>query len=61
VDGLTAAAWTVRREKGQAAITIEPFTRLSRGDAEAVSEEAGQLLAFTDPGGSHDIRFSPSR
>jgi hypothetical protein len=60
VDGLTAAAWTIHREKGQAVLIIEPFTRLSRRDADAVSEEASQLLAFTDPGASHDIRLDPS-
>ena len=58
VDGLTAAAWTTQREKGRAAIIIEPFTRLSRGDAGAVSEEASQLLAFTDPGASYDIQLA---
>ena len=61
VDGLTAATWTIHRDKGQAAITIEPWSGLSRGDTDAVGEEAGKLLAFTDPGASHDVRLSPSR
>jgi hypothetical protein len=57
VDGLTAANWTISREKGQATITVEPFARLSRGAADAIGEEARQLLAFTDPGATQDIRL----
>lgn len=60
VDGLTAAAWTAKREKGQVTLTIEPFTRLSRPDADAVTEEAGKLLAFSDPDARHDIRLTAS-
>lgn len=60
VDGLTAAVWTIKREKGQASITIEPFTRLSGADADDVSEEASKLLAFSDPGARHDIRLATS-
>lgn len=57
VDGLTAANWTISREKGRATITVEPFARLSRGEADAIGEEARQLLAFTDPGATQDIRL----
>jgi hypothetical protein len=57
VDGLTAANWRTSREKGQAVITIEPFARLSRAEADAIGEEARQLLAFTAPGAAQDIRL----
>jgi hypothetical protein len=59
VDGRTAAAWTVTREKGMATLTVEPFNCLSRRDAQAVGEEAARLLAFTDPGSASDVRLLP--
>jgi hypothetical protein len=58
VDGLTAATWTISHEKGQATITITPFTGLSRAQASAIAEEASKLLAFTDPGATQDVRLA---
>ncbi|MEV6232685.1 winged helix DNA-binding domain-containing protein [Saccharopolyspora shandongensis] len=50
VDGFTAGDWTINRNTGSATITIRPYDRpFTTHDAEAVTEEAHALLAFTDP------------
>jgi hypothetical protein len=46
LDGVTAATWTVTRERDTATLTIRPFRRLSPGDTDAVTEEGARLLAF---------------
>ncbi|NKY55045.1 winged helix DNA-binding domain-containing protein [Nocardia flavorosea] len=51
VDGFTAADWTITRDAGTAILTIRPYDGpFTAEDAAAVTEEAHELLAFTDPG-----------
>lgn len=52
VDGFFRGTWKI----GNASLSIDPFARLSKQDAAAVSEEAGRLLEFAGAAG-RDIRF----
>ncbi len=42
-------AWKIVRRRGGPTLRIEPFTRLSAGQAAAVTEEGARLLAFAAP------------
>jgi Winged helix DNA-binding domain len=50
VDGRWAGTWTIAREGGAAALVIEPFARLTAGQAADVTAEGARLLAFAAPG-----------
>lgn len=60
VDGFTNVAWKITRSRNTATLTIKPFTRLSKRDTAALTEEGTRLLAFaaTDAD-AHDIQFAP--
>ncbi len=49
-DGFAAGTWTIRRAKGVATITLEPFARLPGGATQALREEGLGLAAFLEPG-----------
>jgi hypothetical protein len=60
VDGLTKAAWNIIRSRNTATLTIKPFTRLSKKDVVALTEEGARLLAFAAANAdAHDIQFTP--
>jgi hypothetical protein len=56
VDGMWRANWAVSRVGGAATLTVEPFRRLSKRDAAAVSREGLRLLGFVAPDSAHDVR-----
>ncbi len=59
IDGLWQATWKIVRRRGGPTLRIEPFTRLSVGQAAAVTEEGARLLAFAAPdAGSGDIHLA---
>ncbi len=59
VDGFTNGTWKIIRQRRTATLTIEPFTRLSKKETAALTEEGARLLAFAAADAdSHDIRFT---
>ncbi len=59
VDGFVAGMWRLDRSRGAAALTVELFGTVSARDRDAISAEAGRVLAFAAPGSGHDVRFAP--
>jgi hypothetical protein len=59
VNGVVAGRWKIARERGSALLEIAPFTRISKKDRAELVEEGMRLLAFTDEGSMHDLRFLP--
>jgi len=60
VDGFTNGTWKIIRSRNTATLTIKPFTRLSKKDANALTEEGARLLAFAAADAdAHDIQFPP--
>jgi Winged helix DNA-binding domain len=57
IDGLWQATWKLARDRGGAALRIEPFTRLSAAQAAEVTAEGARLLAFAAPGAG-DIQIA---
>jgi hypothetical protein len=59
IDGLWQATWKIAGGRGGATLRIEPFTRLSAGQAAAVTAEGARLLAFVAPEtGAGDIQIA---
>ena len=48
-DGFAAGTWTIRKAKGVATITLEPFARLPKGATAALRDEAEHLATFIEP------------
>lgn len=46
VGGFYRGTWKIVRDGERAILRIEPFSRLSKGDAEALAAEGMGLLAF---------------
>jgi hypothetical protein len=60
VDGFTNGTWKIVRSRNTATLTIKPFTRLSKKDTDALTEEGARLLAFAAADAdAHDIQFPP--
>jgi hypothetical protein len=58
VDGFVRATWKVARKREAATLVIEPFTRLSRKDVAAVTEEGMRLLRIVaEHTLTHDVEF----
>jgi hypothetical protein len=58
VDGFTHAACSIRRERGKATLTVEPYARLPKRDRAAVVAEGERLLRFEAADAeTHDVRF----
>ena len=62
VDGFVAATWKLDLTARSATLVVEPFEPLAPRDREAVTAEAGRLLAFAaaDADG-HDVRLAAPR
>src|SRR5215510_8141973 len=59
VNGFTQATWKIIRSRNTATLTIKPFTRLSKKDTAALTEEGRRLLAFAAADAdTHDIQFT---
>ncbi len=58
VDGFVRGLWKLTRQRGAATLLVEPFRKLSKRDAAAVTAEGGRLLAFlAADADSHDIQL----
>ena len=49
VDGQVAGKWKVERKGRKAALSLEPFARLSAAARRELKEEAGRLVRFHEP------------
>lgn len=59
IDGFVRGAWKIKRERGTAALYLEPFEPLGEDESTALAEEGGRLLAFAAPDAeSRDVRFA---
>jgi len=62
VDGFVAGLWRVARSASAVTLTVEPFGKIGARDRDAITDEAGRMLAFAAPAGAaRDIRFTPAR
>jgi MFS family permease len=52
IDGVWGATWTIARSGSRPTLVVEPFARLTPGQAAEVTAEGARLLAFAAPGGS---------
>jgi hypothetical protein len=59
LNGFAAGTWRTGRSARAVTLTVEPFGKISPEDRDAVTGEAGLMLAFAAPGAVHDIRFAP--
>jgi hypothetical protein len=61
VDGFVRAFWSIVRDGATATLLIEPFDRLTKRQAAAVTREGSRLLRFAAADAEkHDIRLRPS-
>jgi hypothetical protein len=62
VDGFAAGIWRQRAARGVTTLTIDlwPSAAKRASVRSEVRSEAGRLLAFAAPGGTHEIRFGPA-
>ena len=59
VDGFLAGFWRIVEEKKIATLMLEPFGKLARKDARALTEEGERLLAFAAPEAkTREVRFA---
>ncbi len=59
VDGFTNGTWNITRNRNTATLNIKPFTRLSKKDKAALTEEGASLLDFAAAdAASHNIQFT---
>lgn len=49
VDGVVAGTWTTTVTRGEAILTITPFTKLTRADRGALNDEGERLVRFIEP------------
>lgn len=59
VDGFVAGSWRLEQPRTGSVLTVEPFVRLSTADRAALAAEGAKLVRFADPGGTHELRFTP--
>ncbi len=61
VDGLVAGLWTVVAAKGEAALTITPFTKLTRPTKQELEAEGERLVRFIEPDATrHVVAWAPT-
>jgi hypothetical protein len=62
VDGFARGTWSIKRERGTAALVIDPFDRLPKSSAGELADEGVRLLAFVAPDADgHRIVFGDGR
>jgi hypothetical protein len=62
VDGFVRGTWKLTRRRDAATLAVEPFERLSRKDAAALTAEGARLLTFAAAGtAAHDIQLTPAK
>jgi hypothetical protein len=62
VNGFVAGQWRVVSSARAVTLAVEPFGKIGVRDRDAITEEAGSMLAFAAPAGAaQDIRFAPAR
>lgn len=59
VDGFVAGMWRMKRSRAEAVLTVELFVKASGRDRDAITAEAGRVLAFAAPQAGQDVRFGP--
>jgi Winged helix DNA-binding domain len=61
-NGFVAGLWRVARSARAVTLTVEPFGKIGPRDRDAITGEAGRMLAFAAPAAAaQDIRFAPAR
>ncbi|TCZ73783.1 winged helix DNA-binding domain-containing protein [Paenibacillus albiflavus] len=60
LDGFVAGKWKHRQDKGNSALIIQPFRRLTQREQIALSEEGERLLEFSTSTASREIVFEPA-
>jgi hypothetical protein len=61
VNGFVAGLWRVARSARAVTLTVEPFGKIGARDRDAITDEAGRMLAFAAPAGAaREIRFTPA-
>ena len=59
VDGEVAGTWKAEVKKGKAALTLEPFAKLSSRVKGELGDQGAALLRFLEPDAtSHDVQLS---
>jgi hypothetical protein len=59
VDGFVRGVWKIEKEKGTAALVIEPLEPLAQPDHDALADEAERLIRFLEPDAkAHEVRFA---
>lgn len=59
IDGFWRATWEIVRQRDTASLHIEPFTRISKEEAGAVTAEGARLLTFAAADSTaHDVRLA---
>ena len=56
VDGITAAHWTLEQSREEARVTVHLHHAVLSDVIDAITDEAGRLLAFAAPGTVHEVR-----
>jgi Winged helix DNA-binding domain len=59
VDGFVVGTWRVARQREASSLVVEPFRRLSKAEASAVTAEGAELLAFAAEGASGEVHLAP--
>ncbi|MDP8930635.1 MAG: winged helix DNA-binding domain-containing protein, partial [Actinomycetota bacterium] len=57
VDGFVCATWKLTEHRGAAALSIEPFEKLSQSDTAAVTREGARLLTFAGADDTGNIQL----
>jgi hypothetical protein len=59
VDGFVRGFWEIRREGDRATLVVEPFERLPKSDAAALTAEGARLLELAAADAErHDVRIA---
>ncbi|MGZ8512701.1 MAG: winged helix DNA-binding domain-containing protein [Candidatus Limnocylindria bacterium] len=59
LDGMVAGTWELSRSDGRAAITLGPFARMPRAEAEQLVAEAERVLAILAPDARRSVELAP--
>ena len=61
LDGVVAGTWDLSRSEGRAAISLRPFGRVARADAEPLVAEAERVLGLLAPDAQRSVELAPRR